>query len=145
MAAEPCGRVEQLILEVSLEDARAYIEQLNLGYIVETMCSASYPLPKWTLSDAEHCCRLYKNFILLQRIYKTEPLVPTREIDEFWHNHILHTKAYITDCMHIFGYYLHHEPASPRDNPTDLIHQYQKTKDYYFQEFKQPMQLIKFV
>ncbi len=132
----------QPVLEISLADARAYIEQLNLDYIVETMCSASYPLPKWTLSDAEHGCRLYKNFLILQKIHISEHLVPTREIDECWHNHILHTKQYIIDCMHIFGRYLHHTPASPRDNPKDLISQYQKTKDYYFNEFNIPLQLL---
>jgi len=107
------------------------------------MCSASYPLPRWALSDAEHCCRLYKNFMLLQKIHMTEHLVPTREIDEFWHNHILHTKQYMTDCMRIFGRYLHHAPSSPSDNPEDLINPYQKTKDYYFQEFKVPLQLLR--
>jgi hypothetical protein len=135
--------MEHSFLEVSLTDARTYIEQLNLDYIVETMCSASYPLPRWTLSDAEHCCRLYKNFLLLQKIHFTEHLVPTREMDEFWHNHILHTNQYITDCLNIFGRYLHHTPFSPSDNKQDLINRYQKTKDYYFEEFKIPIDLIK--
>lgn len=134
---------EQSFITVSLNDARTYIEQLNLDYIVETMCSVSYPLPRWNLSDAEHCRLLYKNFILLQKIHITEQLVPTREIDEFWHNHILYTQQYTIDCKHIFGRYLHHAPASPGDNPKDLINQYQKTKDYYFQEFNVPLQLIK--
>lgn len=135
--------MDQSSLEISLQDARSYIEQLNLDYIVEAMCSPSYPLPRWTLSDAEHCCQLYKNFILLQKIHINEHLVPTREIDEFWHNHILYTQQYIRDCMKIFGRYLHHAPASPHDNPKDLIESYKKTKDYYFQEFNIPLQLIK--
>lgn len=134
---------DQFLLEVSLIDARAYIKRLNLGYIIETMCSVSYPLPRWTLLDAEHCCHLYKNFLLLQKVHITEHLVPTREIDEFWHNHILHTKQYMTDCMNIFGHYLHHAPSSPNDDLQELVNQYQKTKDYYFQEFNVPLQLIK--
>lgn len=133
---------DQGVVEVSLLDARAYIKQLNLDYIVKTMCSVTYPLPRWTLADATHCCQLYKNFLLLQKIHKTEHLVPTREIDEFWHNHILHTKYYVTDCMRIFGHYLHHEPASPDDNRENLVQLYQKTKDYYSQEFNVSLTLF---
>ncbi len=129
-------------LEISIPNARAYINQMNLDYIVNIMCSSAYPLPRWTLSDAMHCCYLYKNFLLLQKIHKDEHLVPTREIDEFWHNHILYTKQYTADCIQIFGHYLHHHPASPDDNPEDLLDHYQKTKEYYLAEFKEPLCII---
>lgn len=133
----------QAMLNVSLLDARAYIDALDLDYIIETMCSSGYALPRWTLSDARHCCRLYKNFLILQKIHITEALVPTREIDEFWHNHILFTKRYLMDCMHIFGRYLHHSPALPGDDLQSLVSEFQKTKDYYSKEFNQPLTLLK--
>lgn len=129
------------MLDVSIVDARAYVEQLNFDYIIDAMCSPSYALPRWTLPDAKHCCKLYKNFLILQKIHINEGLVPTREIDEFWHNHILFTKQYLTDCTHIFGRYLHHAPAMPHDNLQELADNYQKTKDYYLQEFNEPLHL----
>jgi hypothetical protein len=37
-------------------------------------------------------------------------LPPSVEIDEFWHNHIIHTAKYYQDCLFICGEYLHHQP-----------------------------------
>lgn len=127
---------------ISVDQAREYIEQLDLDYIIKTMCSPSYPLPQWSEVDALPCSKLYKNFLLLQKIYPTETLVPTREIDEFWHNHILFTKNYVQDCLNIFGHYLHHEPASPDENPEKLIRDYAKTKKFYLETFQRPLGLI---
>ena len=124
---------------IGLEEAQNYIEKLDLDYIVKAMCAPDYPLPRWTTLDAEHCSRLYKNFLILLKEYPLEGLVPSREIDEFWHNHILYTKNYHRDCLTIFGYYLHHEPASPLDNPEKLINDYLKTKQYYLKKFNHPL------
>lgn len=130
------------MLKVELETARQYIEALDLQYIIDAMCAASYPLPRWTLQDAKRCAQLYKNFLMLQKKHHPEPLVPTRQIDEFWHNHILYTQRYTQDCLAIFGHYLHHEPALPDENPGKLVNSYLKTKQYYLKEFKQPLDLI---
>lgn len=42
--------------------------------------------------------------------------VPNKQIDEMWHEHILDTRKYSDDCQTVFGYYLHHTPANPKDN-----------------------------
>jgi hypothetical protein len=123
------------IKEISQEQAREYLAQLDLSYIITAMCAEHYPLPRWTLADATLCCQLYKNFLFLQKKHRTIPLVPTREIDEFWHNHILYTKNYFRDCEQIFGHYMHHEPASPSDNPQQLVDDFLRTKQLYLEEF----------
>lgn len=128
--------IHRISMTISLEQARSYVDTLDFNYIIETMCAPTYPLPRWTVSDATYCAQLYKNFLLLQKKYSGIPLVPTREIDEFWHNHILFTKNYHLDCLNIFGFYLHHEPASPQDNPEKLVQDYANTKQLYFEEFK---------
>lgn len=128
--------------KVSYESARQYINQLDLHYIVDSMCSGSYPLPQWEEQDALHCLKLYKNFLLLQKKHLPDSLVPSREIDEFWHNHILYTKNYFQDCVNIFGHYLHHEPASPDENQELLVDAYLKTKQLYLAEFGEPLELI---
>lgn len=124
---------------IPVADARGYIEALDLDYIIQSMCAPSYTLPRWNISDATHCCRLYKNYLILLKKHLPEFLVPTREIDEFWHNHILYTKNYCRDSQAIFGHYLHHEPASPDDNTDHLVNGFMKTKAYYLAEFGQPL------
>jgi hypothetical protein len=121
--------------DITLLDARAYLDNLDLGYIVESMCAPSYSLPRWTNAEATLCCDLYKKFLLLQKMHLPTQLVPTRQIDEFWHNHILYTKNYSADCMQIFGHYLHHEPAAPSDSATDLINDFLKTKALFKEAF----------
>lgn len=37
---------------------------------------------------------------------------PLVVIDEMWHNFVLFTKEYSAFCLHFFGYYLHHAPAT---------------------------------
>lgn len=129
-------------MQISLKQAEQYLLHLDLGYIIQTMCAPSYALPKWQIDDAQRCCELYKKFLWLQKKYPDQTLVPTRDIDEFWHNHILHTKQYFTDCKQIFGHYLHHAPALPEDNHAELITKYNQTKALFLHEFKQPLTLI---
>lgn len=126
---------------VSLDEARLYLDELDLSYIIQAMCSPQYPLPRWTLADAQHCCQLYKNFLFLMKKHMPTPLVPTREIDEFWHNHILYTRQYARDCEHIFGRFMHHDPASPDEDAQVLVDHFHVTKQLYFDEFKQSLVL----
>ncbi|MDG6348069.1 hypothetical protein QAA18_04850 [Luteimonas sp. 8-5] len=37
-------------------------------------------------------------------------------IDEMWHNFVLFTKEYTEFCLHYFGYYLHHGPATEAED-----------------------------
>lgn len=127
---------------ISLETARIYLGQLDLSYIVQAMCSPAYALPRWNVTDATHCSQLYKNFLFLQKKHLPVSLVPTREIDEFWHNHILYTKSYFHDCQNIFGHYLHHEPAAADEDNQQLIQGYLRTKQFYLEEFGVTLDLI---
>lgn len=129
-------------MAVSYDAARQYIQALDLSYIVQAMCASHYPLPRWVKDDAEKCCQLYKNFLLLHKKHEGESLVPTREIDEFWHNHILYTKQYFADCKAIFGHYLHHHPAAPQDDLSQLAKAFLRTKEFYQIEFGEPLTLI---
>ena len=127
---------------ISLEQAKKYLDQLDLSYIAESMCAASYALPRWLPQEAQQCSLLYKNFLWLCKKYGEQALVPTREIDEFWHNHILYTRQYHRDCRYIFGTYLHHAPSSPDEDPQALIAAFANTKALYLTEFNQPLVLL---
>ena len=127
----------------SLEVAQAYLKALDLNYLIDFMCGERYPLPRWIRAEAEYCCQLYKNFLWLNKQYPDQTLVPTLEIDEFWHNHILYTKNYARDCLMIFGHYFHHEPMESDEDPEILTANYLETKRLYLTEFGMPLSLVK--
>jgi hypothetical protein len=37
-------------------------------------------------------------------------IAPSKDVDAFWHGHILDTMKYAEDCDQVFGYFLHHFP-----------------------------------
>lgn len=62
---------------------------------------------------------LYCRFLALNMVYRDQKVCPTGPIDEFWHAHILDTKAYERDCQDLFGEYLHHFPYFGMRGPAD--------------------------
>jgi len=41
--------------------------------------------------------------------------IPSVEIDEFWHQHILNTRQYASDTQQIYSGFIHHVPESGAD------------------------------
>lgn len=85
------------------------IDNLNLDKIIVKSMD-SYSGYGWDADTAFQLANLYRVFLFLCKTYPTEVIVPIKEVDEFWHLHILDTRSYIVDCDTIFGYYLHHYP-----------------------------------
>lgn len=125
-------------MQATLHATRAQLDALDLTYLVDTVCSPLYPLPRWQREAAEHTLKRYKNFLCLQHRHRDTPLVPKKDIDEFWHNHILFTENYTRDCLTIFGYYLHHRPALPGDDLNELKAPFEHTKALYEASFQEP-------
>ena len=88
------------------------IDLLDMSMVKMKLC---LPVEKegksWTTERADDCERFYKMFLKLHVICSPGTrIVPTKEIDEMWHAHILDTRKYHQDCERIFGWYLHHFP-----------------------------------
>ena len=64
----------------------------------------------WTVERAERVERQYKAFLFLTGNNAGEMFVPTPDVDEMWHTHILDTRKYMADCALHFGVYVHHYP-----------------------------------
>ena len=64
----------------------------------------------WSAKKTDQAEVWYKNFLVLLHLYPNKDIVPTVDIDEFWHYHILDTRKYYEDCMAIFGNIVHHYP-----------------------------------
>jgi hypothetical protein len=63
----------------------------------------------WTVQEIELAIARYKMFLHLKFLFPDMELVPTQEIDEVWHAHILtNTYQYMVDCQNLYGYILHH-------------------------------------
>ncbi len=123
--------------------AKAYLQQLDLNFVVQRMCSPHYPLPQWSEELALTCAKLYKNFLWLICHSGQKNLVPTYDIDEFWHNHILFTREYHRDCQAIFGHYLHHVPADPNiSDPNEMVSSFNLTKKLYLEVFGEPLLVL---
>lgn len=64
----------------------------------------------WSRVKADYMESEYKRFLYLIASQSEVPVVPSREIDEFWHAHILDTRKYAQDCDNAFGRFVHHFP-----------------------------------
>lgn len=66
----------------------------------------------WSREYADQMETAYKRYLTLLAKYPDETIAPTRDVDKFWHGHILDTIKYAEDCENVFGYFLHHFPYS---------------------------------
>ncbi len=64
----------------------------------------------WSREYADHMEIEYKRFLILLAKYPEASIAPSKEVDKFWHGHILDTLKYAEDCHRVFGYFLHHFP-----------------------------------
>jgi|GEM_PF-1555740 len=117
----------------SIEKSLQAIETIDFSMIIDKM----HHTYGWSKEHLDKICRLYRNFLILS-VKNSKLIVPSKEIDEFWHNHILDTKKYIKDCNQIFGKYWHHYPYLGLDKDTDLSSLqdiFAETQRLYHEEF----------
>ncbi len=101
-------------LPAKIETPCEAINALNLKRIIAKSLDSNsgYGLD---METAVSIADLYRAFLYLCKKYPDDVIVPTKEVDDFWHLHILDTRNYIQDCEKIFGKYLHHFPYSGLD------------------------------
>lgn len=67
---------------------------------------------RWTPGFARQAIEEYRRFCFLAMVSPT-PMTPSREVDEVWHLHLLHTRDYWGRwCGEALGRPLHHDPAA---------------------------------
>ncbi len=71
----------------------------------------------WPPAKAEDVELQYRRFLYaLTQKHKNEIISPpSKEVDDFWHQHILDTAKYREDCEKLFGHYLDHIPSLTAD------------------------------
>jgi hypothetical protein len=107
-------------LDFSMVKKKVLINEPFSGELVDT-------IEKW-----------YKRFLFLNYKYSNYSIVPNELIDLFWHNHILDTRKYQSDCVVLFGNFLHHFPyfgMRDEEDRKQLNLSYEQTKKMFFLEF----------
>jgi hypothetical protein len=96
----------------------------------------------WSREYADRMEVAYKRFLTLLVTYPETTVAPSKEIDKFWHGHILDTMKYADDCEQVFGYFLHHFPyfgLRGADDAAQLAQAGQDMERLYQEEFGEPM------
>lgn len=86
------------------------IAALDLRLIKLMLCLAKPRGLGWPEAKADSAISQYKSFLLLKSKNRSARIVPSKLVDQVWHQHILDTKKYELDCLKIFGGTLHHNP-----------------------------------
>lgn len=80
----------------------------------------------------------YRKFLGLAAKYPDVELSPARDIDEVWHLHMLHPRAYFEDCKRIFGFILDHDGGFGKDSEQqyqELLGVFERTATLWNSEY----------
>ncbi len=92
----------------------------------------------WSREYAGRMELAYKRFLTLLVTHPEETLAPCKDVDKFWHGHILDTLKYAEDCDRLFGRFLHHFPyfgMRGAEDAANLAKAAETTRRLYRQEF----------
>ena len=97
----------------------------------------------WTQDYADSIETAYKTYLTMLVKYPehAEDIMLAKDVDEFWHTHILQTMKYADDCERVFGAFLHHNPhVGPRTDAVlaKRVELAEKTRTLYAQEYGEP-------
>ena len=96
----------------------------------------------WSREYVERMELAYKRFLTLLVKFPHETIAPTKDVDKFWHAHILDTQKYAVDCDSVFGYFLHHFPyfgMRGEQDAADLRAAAARMHEIYAREFGESM------
>ena len=92
----------------------------------------------WSLDKTVMLEVWYRRFLYLARLYPEKAIVPSKDIDIFWHTHILDTQKYMADCETLFGKYFHHFPyfgMRGKKDRSNLEEAFSETDELYLLHF----------
>lgn len=92
-----------------VEQVVAAIQALDLDPIKLKLMDAEEG-QGWSREYVERMELAYRRFLTLLVRFPGETIAPTKDLDKFWHGHILDTMKYAEDCENVFGCFLHHFP-----------------------------------
>src|SRR5688572_24746548 len=120
-------------------DVIAAIQALDLESVKRRVMDAELG-EGWTREYTDGIEAAYKTYLTMLVKYPddAEDILLSKDVDEFWHTHILQTVKYAQDCQTAFGNFLHHEPHVGEVTAADLDRRValaEKTRHLYQREF----------
>ncbi len=88
---------------------------------------------KWTPSFTEMAIKEYRRFLVLA--VDQCGVVPSKVIDEVWHQHLLNTENYADMCEQLKISFLHHRPTSSEKDLEECREQFKMTLQKYKETF----------
>jgi hypothetical protein len=122
-----------------VQDVIAAIQALELESVKVRIMDAELG-EGWTREYADSIETAYRTYLTMLVKYPddAEDIMLSKDVDEFWHTHILQTRKYTEDCQRVFGSFLHHEPHVGEVTAADLetrASKAEKTRQLYEREF----------
>jgi hypothetical protein len=125
----------------NIETARDYIAHIDFTMLREKLImSPEEGGQSWSVEMAEKAEAKYKKWLFLKLKYENVLIPPPRDIDTFWHGHIVDSLAYTRDTAAIFGQYVHHYPYFGMRGQADhqkLLDAFENTKRLYREEYNE--------
>ncbi|MBO6938614.1 MAG: glycine-rich domain-containing protein-like [Deltaproteobacteria bacterium] len=84
------------------------LPELSIDLVTASYRAGTFP-QDWSHERRVLEARRYRMFLALAAHHPGKYATPTREIDEFWHLHMLNPVAYYEDCQKIFGRIFDHD------------------------------------
>ena len=109
LTTKPTHKVLAAIQAMDLESVKARLMDPDLG-------------EGWTQEYADSIETAYRTYLSMLARYQehAEDIMLAKDVDEFWHTHILQTMKYADDCRNVFGAFLHHNPHVGRRTTEDM-------------------------
>ncbi|PYQ29675.1 MAG: hypothetical protein DMF56_11895 [Acidobacteria bacterium] len=126
-----------LSFSLTAEEVMRDIDSVDL-YMVKRKLMDEEEGQGWTQDQVDFVEKRYRRYLCMIRLDPNGSAVPTKDIDLFWHQHILDTRAYAKDCEHLFGYFLHHFPyfgMRGEEDARNLSRSFEETKALYALHF----------
>ena len=96
---------QPLLANNGLEMQVSLLDFARLKHKYTASSEAEMSVEQWDAAEQE-----YRRFLTLKCLYPAVALVPSKQVDEIWHAHILDTRAYREDCHQVFGRFIDHYP-----------------------------------
>lgn len=128
--------VEAVLPLVGRADLEQKIAALDFANVRVRLARDGWSVEKLTQAEAE-----YRRFLFLCGVQCLSSVVPSEDVDDFWHAHILDTQAYARDCELLFGRFMHHDPNIGLDQAGTVLLDaaWQATCEAYFKYFGEQM------